>query len=188
VKEVRRMPFPQQRTTTQVAARVLCVALVVLLPSGALAQGDDSGSAVGTIVRRVLLDPTTYAPAAIAYDATMRDWNSSQPFFRNGYFEHNPRFTISGLPNDRPVSYAEGRQRILKDALVHLELAALHNTFENIVEHTLVSRFPEHRKLFRVLGWIERGAYASYASYVLSSQHYRQWRANERLAAEVGLR
>jgi hypothetical protein len=31
--------------------------------------------------------------------------------------ELNPRFTISGLPNDVPVSYSEGRRRILSDAV-----------------------------------------------------------------------
>jgi hypothetical protein len=91
---------------------------IVLMPAYASAQESSDGSAVGSIFKRVVFDPTTYAPAIIAYDGTMRDWNTSQPFFRNGYFERNERFTLSGLPNDRPVSYEAGRRRILNDAFV----------------------------------------------------------------------
>src|SRR5262249_33715572 len=57
----------------------------------------------GSFVKDVTLDPTTYAPAIIAYDATVRDWNSSQPFFRNGFLEQNARFTVSGQANDTAV-------------------------------------------------------------------------------------
>ena len=77
----------------------------------ASAQESDGGSAVGSIFKRVVFDPTTYAPAVIAYDGTMRDWNTSQPFFRHGYNERNERFTLSGLPNDRPLSYEVGQRQ-----------------------------------------------------------------------------
>jgi hypothetical protein len=182
------MVLHQQRKVSRVVPWMLCAALATLVPVPASAQEDQPSLPVVDIAKRVLLDPTTYAPAVIAYDATMRDWNSSQPFFRNGYLEHNPRFTISGRSNDVPLSYDDGHKRILKDALFHLQLAAAHYTVENIVERVLVERFPNKRKLWRVLGWIERGAYASYASYVLSEQHYRQWKHNERLAKEMGFR
>jgi hypothetical protein len=36
-----------------------------------------------------------------------------------------------------------------------------------------------------VLGWIERTAFASYFSYVLSEQHFRQWQKNEAMARQI---
>jgi hypothetical protein len=170
----------------RIAAWLLSAALVLVAPTRAVAQEDTTLLPIGAIVKRVLIDPTTYPPAVISYDAMLRDWKSSQPFFRHGYLEHNPRFTISGRPDDVPLSYADGRTRIFKDALLHLQLSALHNTAENVVERLLIARYPHQKKLIRVIGWIERGAYASYATYILSAQHYRQWRRNERLAEELG--
>ena len=82
----------------------------------------------------MVFDPTTYAPAIIAYDATMRDWKTSQPFFRNGFMEHNSRFTISGRANDVPVSYAEGKKRILADAAANLGMSALNNFTGRVFE------------------------------------------------------
>jgi hypothetical protein len=162
--------------------------MVVLLPNSAIAQETDRGSAVGDVFKRVVLDPTTYAPAVIAYDATMRDWNTSQPFFRNGYFEHNERFTISGLPNDRPVTYEIGRRRILSDAFLNLQMSLANNVADQVFERMLVERFPTHHKLVRTIGWIERSAFASFMTYRLSAAHYRQASANQVLAAQMGFR
>jgi hypothetical protein len=50
-------------------------------------------SLVGDVITSVLFDPTTYVPAAIAY-ASLRDWNTSQPQFRNVFLELN-RFTVT---------------------------------------------------------------------------------------------
>src|ERR1700722_10337182 len=93
----------------------------------ASAQEQERSSPASTIVKQVVLDPTTYAPAVIAYDATVQDWKTSQPFFRNGFMEGNPRFTISGLPNDLPVSYAEGMRRIAADGVRDLGLSLFNN-------------------------------------------------------------
>lgn len=166
----------------------LLVALTILLPQYVSAQTQDQPSLLGDTFKRVILDPTTYAPAAIAYDATMRDWNTSQPFFRNGYFERNERFTMSGLPNDRPVSYGVGRQRILSDALVTLQMSLANNVADQLFERVMIDRFPNHRKLVRTLGWIERGAFAGYMSYYLSARHYRQAAANQAWAAQMGFK
>src|SRR5262245_65105373 len=109
------------------SASVLTVTALtgILFPTTVSAQ--EQPSLLGDTVKKVVLDPTTYAPAVIAYDATMRDWNTSQPFFRNGYFERNERFTLSGLPNDRPVSYDVGQRRILNDAFVTIEMSLINN-------------------------------------------------------------
>jgi hypothetical protein len=161
---------------------------IVLIPAYASAQDNTGGSAAGSIFKRVVLDPTTYAPAIIAYDGTMRDWNTSQPFFRNGYYERNERFTLSGLPNDRPVSYEVGRRRILSDAFVIAEMSLINNVTGQVFERLLIDRFPNRRKLVRTLGWIERSAFASFMSYHLSAQHYRQAAANQAYAQQMGFK
>jgi hypothetical protein len=156
--------------------------------ASATAQDHQQPSPVISIVKEEVLDPTTYAPAVIAYDATVRDWNTSQPFFRNGFTELNPRFTISGLPNDVPVSYSDGRRRILSDAVGNLGLSLFNNFTERVFERTLMTRYPEHRKMVRTAGWIERVAFGASMSYVLSAQHYRQARSNALIARELGYR
>ena len=156
------------------------------VPSSVVAQDQKESSSFADIVKGVVFDPTTYVPAAISYDATMRDWNSSQTLFQHGYVEHNLRFTISGLPNDVPVGYGEGNYRIRMDALLNVEMSLVNNFSSRFIERALMERYPEHRKRIRTLGWIERTAFASYMSYYLSQAHYRQWRANEQLARQSG--
>ncbi len=174
-----------------IARHIACVLVVALVgcTSPAFAQDKPSvGEATKDVLTRVVLDPTTYAPAVIAYDATMRDWKSSQVFFENGYVERNPRFTFSGRPYDAPVGYGAGQRRIRGDAFRTFQVSLIHNVTENIIERTLVTRYPEHRKLFRVLGWVERIGASSYLAYVLSNQHYRQWKVNDQEAARLGLK
>jgi len=135
-----------------------------------------------------VLDPTTYAPAAIAYDATMRDWNTSQPFFKNGFIEHNSRFTISGRSNDLPVPYAEGKRRILADAATSFGVSALNNFTGRVFERVLSERYPEHRKVVKAVSWIERISFGAYMAYVLSKDHYRQAELNTTRAQQLGYR
>jgi len=154
--------------------------------SNVAAQDRETSSFLGSVIKGVVFDPTTYAPAALSYDSTMRDWKSSQPFFQHGFLEHNQRFTISGLPNDQAVSYSVGGHRILMDSLTTLQVSLVNNLTSRVVEQTLMEHYPEHRKLVKTVGWIERVAFAASMSYVLSDQHYRQWRMNENLAGQMG--
>jgi hypothetical protein len=149
---------------------------------------EPSDAGIGGLIRGVVLDPTTYAPAVIAYDATMRDWDSSQVFFEHGYRERNARFTLSGRPNDLPVSYEVGQRRILGDSLVMLQASALNNVSSRIVERVLMKRYPHHRRLVKAAGWVERITFASVLSYRLSVQHYRQANHNTTLARQLGYR
>lgn len=138
--------------------------------------------------KQVAFDPTTYAPAIIAYTSTKLDWDTSQVFFRNGYVEGNPRFTMNGQPNDLPMSYRRGNKLILSDSLEILGGSMANNFLERTFEQMMMERFPDHPKLMKTLGWIERTAFASYWSYRLSANHWRQWDANKRQAAELGLK
>ena len=151
-------------------------------------QHGSSSSFVADVAKHVLLDPTTYAPALIGYDATMKDWNSSQPFFQHGYVERNSQFTVTGLPNDRAVSYSVGKQMILRDLFTNMEISAVNNITDSIIERSLIERYPNHRKLVRAIGWVEKSVFASYFSYRLSAGHYEQWQQNQRMAQQLGIK
>jgi len=182
------MPAQQRLWIRRAPWLILCVATTVMCPSRAFAQNEHQSSWLADLAKHVVIDPTTYGPAIVGYDATMRDWNSSQPFFRNGFVERNPRFTSSGLPNDVAVSYGDGKRRILADALATLEISAINNVSDRLIERLLIERHPNHRKLFRALGWAERVSFAAYLSYQLSAAHYRQWQSNEQTLGRLGLK
>jgi hypothetical protein len=127
-------------------------AIVALLTVGNAAfvfaqENSKDSSAVADVIKGVVFDPTTYAPALISYDATMRDWNTSQPFFQNGYVERNARFTLTGLSNDRPVSYQVGRNQILRDTLTTFGVSAVQNATSRIVEQALMAKYPNQRMM-----------------------------------------
>jgi hypothetical protein len=170
----------------------VCAATLLLSPVYASAQTQsdipEQPSFLLDVAKRVIFDPTTYAPAILGYDATRRDWRSSQPFFQNGFIERNPRFTISGRANDLAVSYGEGNRRIFADAMANLEMSLMNNATDALFERMLAERYPDHRKLIRTLGWIEKSAFASYMSYRLSAAHYRQWQQNVQMSRQLGLR
>jgi hypothetical protein len=137
--------------------------------------------------RQIVFDPTTYAPAVISYEATKLDWDTSQVFFRNGYVEGNPRYTLSGLPNDTPMPYGRGDRKIMMDTIQILGGSMANNFIERSMEQVLMERYPDHPKLVKTLGWIERSVFASYWSYRLSATHFRQWQTNKQQAASLGL-
>jgi hypothetical protein len=168
------------------ACRVVIVTLTMLAASSLSAHGQDAVSFLGGVVKHVTLDPTTYAPAVAGWTSTRLDWRSSQAFFEHGWVEGNSRFTVSGRGNDIAIGYAAGNRQILVDALGILQLSAVNNVSERVLERWLMPRFPNHRKLLAAIGWIERSALASYWSYRLSAGHLRQWRRNERLARQLG--
>ena len=180
----------QQRTAAyrRIVAMLLFVGIFCVATSDAIAQDQAASSFMGTIVKQVVLDPTTYAPATIAYDATVRDWKTSQPFFKNGFMEQNQRFTISGRPNDVPVAYGEGQKRILADAAANLGMSALNNFTGRVFERMMLERYPEHRKIVKTASWIERISFGVYMSYMLSKDHYRQAELNATRAQQLGYR
>ena len=168
--------------------RLVAALTALLLSSAAGAVAQDRGERSFTIdvITRVVLDPTTYAPAALAYDANMRDWRTSQPFFQHGYYESNARFTVSGLPNDMAVSYRAGQRVIRADTLESLKRSAINNLAEQFIERVLVNKYPNHRKFIRGVGWAQRISFASFKAYRLSAPHYRQAAQNAQLAEQLG--
>ena len=168
--------------------RLMLLSLMILTPSIASAQTDTDSNVVWDVTKAVLLDPTTYAPATLSYTSMKMDWDSSQTLFRNGWVEQNQRFTISGQPNGLPVSYEEGNKRIRQMALLHLQESLVNNAAANIFERVLANKYPQHRKLFKVLSWTERIAFASYVSYMASANHFRQNDRNRQLAIQFGYR
>lgn len=166
---------------------VACAALTLLWTSSASAQDPPASSFVSHIVKGVVFDPTTYAPAIVTYGATRLDWESSQVLFQHGFFERNARYTVSGVRDGVAISHRAGNLRIATDSLaILLQVSLAHNLTERIIERELTQRYPNHRKVFRIVGRVERIVGASYLSIALSARHVRQWQENERLARQLG--
>ena len=168
--------------------RLVLLSMLILTPAIASAQAETDSNLFWDVTKAVVFDPTTYAPAALSYTSMKMDWDSSQTLFRNGWVEQNQRFTLSGRPNELPVSYAEGNRRIRQMALLHLQESLVNNTAANIFERVLAQKYPQHRKLFKVLSWVERIGFASYVSYMASANHFRQTERNRQLAIQFGYR
>ena len=168
--------------------RLVLLTMTILTPAIASAQAETDSNVFWDVTKAVVFDPTTYAPATLSYTALKMDWDSSQTLFRNGWVEQNHRFTISGRPNELPVSYEEGNRRIRQMALLHLQESLVNNAAANIFERVLAEKYPQHRKLFKVLSWVERIGFASYVSYMASANHFRQTERNRQLAVQFGYR
>ncbi|HUP40447.1 MAG TPA: hypothetical protein VM115_10035 [Vicinamibacterales bacterium] len=166
--------------------RLLLLSLVVLTPTVASAQSETDSNIFWDVTKAVVFDPTTYAPATLSYTSMKMDWVSSQTLFRNGWVEQNHRFTVSGRPNDLPVSYGDGNKKIRQMALLHLQESIINNTAANVFERVLANKYPQHRKLFKVLSWVQRVGFASYVSYAASANHFKQTEKNRQLAAQYG--
>lgn len=168
--------------------RWIVLSIMILMPAVASAQTDTDSNVFWDVTKAVVFDPTTYAPAVLSYTSMKMDWESSQPLFRNGWVEQNHRFTMSGRANDIPVSFEAGNKQIQQMALLHLQESVVNNVATNVLERVLASKYPQHRKLFKVLSWAERIAFASYVSYVASANHFKQTERNRQLAREYGYR
>ena len=141
--------------------------------------------AVGAATK-ALRDPTTYVPAGMLYVSSKLDWDSSQAFFQRGDVEENPRYTVSGLPHDTPLSYSAGNRQLITDALSVASVSFVNNTLDEFTVRMLTARSPEHHKLWTALGWIERTVVAGTLSYTLSVRHFQQWEANNQRAIQLG--
>jgi hypothetical protein len=168
--------------------RVALLSIMIVTPAIASAQGETESNVFWDVTKAVVFDPTTYAPATLSYTSMKMDWNSSQALFRNGWVEQNHLFTISGRPNDLPLSFSDGNKKIRHMALLHLQESVVNNVAANIFERVLAEKYPDHRKLFKVLSWVERIGFASYMSYAASANHFRQTERNRQLAIQFGYR
>jgi len=137
---------------------------------------------------RVVKDPTTYITPIAVYTTHRLDWDSSQKLFAYGYLEANPQYTINGRVNDLPVGYSEGKRKILRYSLSTIGNSLVNNAACAIVERQLIERNPQHRKLIRTLGWIERGLFNAYWAEKLSRNQRLQWQDNNRVLADLRYR
>jgi hypothetical protein len=168
--------------------RLALLIMMVLTPAIASAQGETDSNVFWDVTKAVVFDPTTYAPATLSYTSMRMDWESSQTLFKNGWVEQNHLFTVSGRPNDLPLSFADGNKKIRHMALLHLQESIVNNVAANIFERVLAEKYPDHRKLFKVLSWVERIGFASYVSYAASANHFRQTERNRQIAIQYGYR
>ena len=100
--------------------RLMVLSMMILMPTLASAQGETDSNIFWDVTKAVVFDPTTYAPATLSYTSMKMDWESSQTLFRHGWVEQNHRFTVSGRPNDVPISFNDGNKKIRQMALLHL--------------------------------------------------------------------
>lgn len=165
------------------------VLLMILLtvPHNATAQ-NKVGEFVKGVAKDVALDPTTYGPFGASWLGKKLDWDSSQVFFEHGYVESNERFTVSGLPYDKPISHATGNRKVILISLPVLQLSLINNTISSAMDRLLINEHPEHKKLIKTLGWIQRIAVNGYIGYKYSHQNFRQWQKNKDLAQREGYR
>jgi hypothetical protein len=135
----------------------LAIALTALLwTSAAAAQTAEPEPLRFAILKSVLRDPATYAPSIVKFSAMTLDWETSQVFFRHGYVEHNPHFTVSGRSNDAAISHAAGSRKIVVDSVKLLALTVPENLAERTLEHFLLAHYPQHRKMLLVAGHVGR--------------------------------
>jgi hypothetical protein len=166
----------------------LFVIAVVFSPSVASAQNQGGGSIAWGLAKSVVLDPTTYTPAMLSYTSQRMDWNTSEVLFKAGWLEHNSRFTVSGRPDDTPIGYEAGNRQIRRYALAHLQESVVNNVSAQIFERTLTQKYPEQRKLFKMLSWVERISFSAYVGYLASVDHFRQAQRNQDTARDYGIR
>ena len=164
----------------------LFISLLIMTPCVTVAQDQPRSNVVLDVTKAVVFDPTTYAPAILSYTSQRMDWKTSQPLFEQGWLEHNQRFTISGRPDDKPISFGAGNRQIMRMAFLHLQESVVNNATTQIFERVLAEKYPNHRKLFKTLGWAERIGFASYVSYLASVDHFKQSQRNIEIARAHG--
>lgn len=161
--------------------------ILLSLPSQAGAQGGFV-KFVGGVAKDVATDPTTYSPFGASWLGKQLDWSSSQVFFEHDYIESNPYFTINGLVQGTPVSYATGNRKVIQISLPVLKLSLVNNVNVSAIEWFLIEKQPKHRKLIKTAGWVEKIAVASYLGYKYSHRNFRQWQKNKDMARQLGYR
>ena len=171
-------------------ARWLFLSIMILtMPAVASAQSDDGDSNLfWDITRSVVFDPTTYAPATLAYTSMnlrLAELSAAVPQWLG---RAEPSF-YGERPAERYSRQLYGRERKIRQmALLHLQESIVNNAAANIFERVLAEKYPQHRKLFKVLSWMERIAFASYVSYMASANHFKQAERNRQLAIQYGYR
>ena len=168
--------------------RLMLLSMMILTPAIASAQSETDSNIFWDVTKAVVFDPTTYAPATLSYTSMKMDWDSSQTLFRNGWVEQNHRFTVSGRPNDVPIELCRRQQEdsphgaAASAGVDHQQCRGEH------LRARACRKYPQHRKLFKVLSWVERIAFASYVSYAASANHFKQTERNRQLAIQYGYR
>ena len=128
----------------------------------------DLSTSLATAFSPAARNPLTYAPAALVGVASSLDWASSQRYFRQGWFESNPGFSVSGNRNAEPLSPGAGYRRlVVHEVLPVLATSIAVNTFSYWLEQKGL------RRVGRILRWTTGGALTA-----VSARSFRQWQRN----------
>lgn len=167
-----------------VFSSLLCLVLLVGLSQEVMAQNRISGFVKG-IAKDVLKDPTTYGALGASLLGKKLDWDSSQIFFEHGHGEMNPNYAVSG-PGSKAISHAAGNRKLVVESLLNFQLSIGNNAAVSAAERLLLKKYPEHRKLVKTIGWVEKVTANGYIGYHFSNRNFRQWRINESRARQLG--
>ena len=132
----------------------------------------------GDTLKKSALDGMTYVTPALLAVSSFGDWNSSQRWFKAGYRETNYRLTISGKPNDIPVSYGEGRKIIIVDTIKIAGWSFAINAGSRGLERVLVRHFPDKKREVKIFTRVARTAASGYAAWYFSKDHFGKWIEN----------
>lgn len=133
---------------------------------------------LGHLAKEVVADKTTYVFAGAYWTATQGDWVSSQIWFRNGYVESNPDFTINGKPHDLPIGFGAGNRKIALFTAKIIGNTMLTNAGVRVGEYLLNKRYPGHKRLVAALGWTSRIGYGLILTKNNTFPHIVQWQKN----------
>ncbi len=163
---------------------LVCLVLLTGFGREAMAQNKVAGFVKG-VAKDVLVDPTTYGPLGASLLGKKLDWDTSQIFFEHGHGEMNPNYAVNG-PGSKAVSYATGNRKLVVESLLNFQLSIGNNAVTSAAERLLLMKYPEHRKLVKTIGWIEKVAANGYIGYYFSHLNFHQWQANKDRARQLG--
>lgn len=169
----------------------IVVAAILIVSSAALAQEAETRQdrhPFRSAFVSSLLDPTSVVPPVLFKKWTDDDWRKSQKLFGAGMVEANPLFTVSGKPNDTPISYAAGRRKI---NLQTMQVAAMTYGIDlslRSLDNLAQRQDPQNRRALKWGFFAARMATKAYLVHKLANPHRVQAGKNEQMALELGLR
>jgi len=172
--------------------KVMVAIFMILLPRISSAQDPQRKPEhpVRSALIRAAIDPTSHVAAVLYYPVSIKDWSSSQFFFTGeSPSEINREFTVNGQVFGPPISYLDGRTKIVWQTVEVEALGYGINAVARVLENYALRYNPpeEHRRIkwmFRGLRW---GAEAYLTGFAVGGR-LEQAHANEQLARSLGLR
>lgn len=163
---------------------LLFLVLLTGFSQEAMAQNRVAGF-IKDVAKDVFVNPTTYGSLGASLLGKGLDWDSSQIFFEHGHGETNPDYAVNG-PGSKAVSHAAGNRRLVVESFLNFGLSIGNNAVISATERLLLTKHPEHQKLVKTIGWIEKVVANGYIVYFSSYRNFKQWQINKNRAQQLG--